>query len=127
MASTLTRSAIHDKKPNSNVTYTHKERKHKVPAEVVDDDDIKDDWELVELADVQPSHLEVMDLTDLSSSLLEHPKGLEMEYTAEEKKALETLLDKAHSRDFSEMVDNEQHLESIVQTRSAGAWRGVGI
>lgn len=78
----------HGEKPDDDAKKTHKRPKQKAQAEVVDKDDIKDDWELVDLADVQQSHLEAMDLTDLSSSLLEHPKDPDVEYTAEEERAL---------------------------------------
>lgn len=52
---------------------------------------IEEDWELIDLSDVQPVHLAKMDLTCLSPSLLELAERGSLEYTEEEKEALQEL------------------------------------
>lgn len=68
--------------------------KQEVPAKAEDGEGTSDDWEELDLADVQASHLEAMDLTDLSPSLLEHTQGPDMDYSAEDEKILERSLEK---------------------------------
>lgn len=53
---------------------------------------VEEDWELVNLSDVQPTHLEKMDLTDLAPSLLDHAERSSLDYTADERKTVQRLL-----------------------------------
>lgn len=53
---------------------------------------VEEDWEMVNLSDVQPDHLEKMDLTGLEPSLLEHAERSSFDYTADEKKTVQLLL-----------------------------------
>ncbi|KAM0712210.1 hypothetical protein Q7P37_011304 [Cladosporium fusiforme] len=59
---------------------------------------IEDDWNLLDLSDVEPVDLEKMDLTGLAPSLLESVKGDSLDYTEEERTALQALLEKRDDR-----------------------------
>ena len=54
----------------------------------------KDHWEKLNLDEVEPCDLEAMDLTGLSPSLLAHPTGASVDYTAREREMATALLEK---------------------------------
>lgn len=51
------------------------------------------------LSEVSMSRLDGMDLTDLPPSLLEHPDGPDLAYTAEEEELLKDVMERAEARD----------------------------
>lgn len=59
---------------------------------------IKNDWEKLDLSDVQPVDLERMDLTGLPPSLIEHAEHSSLDYTEEERKVVQMLLEKESVR-----------------------------
>lgn len=65
-------------------------------------------WEKVSLADIQLVDLEAMDLTDLSAALLEHPRGVGINYTERDRKVLRGVLERKVSSD-SRRIDATRH------------------
>jgi hypothetical protein len=55
-------------------------------------------WERLSLSDIQLADLQAMDMTDLSTALLEHPRGTDVEYTERDRKVLRVLLERKVSR-----------------------------
>lgn len=87
-----------DKKQHEHASASHSTSKHEDAADAGIRMSRRDHWEMLELEEVQPGDLEVMDLTGLSPSLLAHPEGASMDYTERERKVATALLEKKGSK-----------------------------
>ena len=69
------------------------------------------DWERVSLSKISPAHLEAMDLTDLTESLLEHPNDPDLKYTAEEEGMLRGIMECAAERERMEAKVGKRRIQ----------------